>query len=52
MITSSRAIAIDYGRSFTDTFTKHIFKLTGDDFNTLGYAHLNAKKKKRNRRQS
>ncbi|WP_336958775.1 type IX secretion system sortase PorU [Chryseobacterium contaminans] len=44
MITSSRAIAIDYGRSFTDTFTKNIFKLTNDDFNTLGYAHLNAKK--------
>lgn len=44
MITSSRAIAIDYGRNFTDTFTKNIFKLTNDDFNTLGYAHLNAKK--------
>lgn len=44
MITSSRAISIDYGRSFTDTFTKNIFQLTNDDFNTLGYAHLNAKK--------
>lgn len=44
MITSSRAIDIGYGRSFTGTFTKNIFKLTNDDFNTLGYAHLNAKK--------
>ncbi|AZA90370.1 Uncharacterised protein [Chryseobacterium nakagawai] len=46
MITSSRAIGIDYGRDFTDIFTRNIFKLTNDDFNTLGYAHLNAKKEK------
>lgn len=46
MITSSRAIDIGYGRTFTDIFTRHIFKLTNDDFNTLGNAHLNAKKEK------
>lgn len=46
MVTSSRAIDIGYGRTFTDIFTRHIFKLTNDDFNTLGYAHLNAKKEK------
>ncbi len=46
MITSSRAIDIGYGRTFTDIFTKNIFKLTNDDFNTLGYANLNAKKEK------
>ncbi|KPE52990.1 type IX secretion system sortase PorU [Chryseobacterium indologenes] len=46
MITSSRAIGVDYGRSFTDFYTKNIFKLTGDNFETLGYAHLTAKKQK------
>jgi len=46
MITSSRAIGVDYGRSFTDYYTKNIFKLTNDDFETLGYAHLTAKKQK------
>ncbi|REC49372.1 type IX secretion system sortase PorU [Chryseobacterium pennipullorum] len=46
MITSSRAIGVDYGRDFTDIFTKNIFKLTSDDFESLGYAHLNAKKQK------
>ncbi|CEJ71521.1 hypothetical protein BN1195_03870 [Chryseobacterium oranimense G311] len=46
MITSSRAIGVDYGRNFTDLYTKNIFKLTADDFETLGYAHLNAKKQK------
>ncbi|SHM03026.1 Peptidase family C25 [Chryseobacterium carnipullorum] len=46
MITSSRAIGVDYGRLFTDTYTKNIFKLVNDDFETLGYAHLNAKKQK------
>ncbi len=44
MITSSRAIDVFYGVTFTDTFTRNIFKLTSDDFDTLGYAHLNAKK--------
>lgn len=46
MITSSRAIGVDYGRNFTDLYTKNIFKLVNDDFETLGYAHLNAKKQK------
>ncbi len=46
MITSSRAIGVDYGRSFTDYYTKNIFKLTNDDFTSLGYAHLTAKKEK------
>lgn len=44
MITSSRAIGIDYGISFTDIYTKEIFKLVSDDFATLGNAQLNAKK--------
>lgn len=46
MITSSRAIGVDYGRDFTDVFTRNIFKLTSDDFNTLGYSFLNARKEK------
>ncbi|WP_456298824.1 type IX secretion system sortase PorU [Chryseobacterium fluminis] len=46
MITSSRAVGIGYGIDFTNLYTKEIFKLTGDDFNTLGNAHLNAKKLK------
>ncbi|GAA5084949.1 type IX secretion system sortase PorU [Chryseobacterium ginsengisoli] len=44
MITSSRAIDVIYGINFTNLFTQNIFKLTSDDFDTLGYAHLNAKK--------
>ncbi len=44
MITSSRAIDVSYGVTFTNTFTQNMFKLTSDDFDTLGYAHLNAKK--------
>jgi hypothetical protein len=44
MITSSRAIDVYYGVTFTNTYTQNIFKLTSDDFDTLGYAHLNAKK--------
>lgn len=44
MITSSRAIGVDYGRTFTDSYIKNIFKLTNDDFSSLGYSHLNAKK--------
>ena len=46
MITSSRAIDVGYGVDFTNIYTRNIFKLTGDDFNTLGYAHLNAKKQR------
>lgn len=46
MITSSRAIAVGYGIDFTNLYTQNIFKLTSDDFDTLGYAHLNAKKQK------
>ncbi|MBV8325710.1 type IX secretion system sortase PorU [Chryseobacterium sp.] len=46
MITSSRAIGVIYGRQFTDTYTKNIFKLTNDDFATLGNAHLTAKKER------
>ncbi|WP_295201269.1 type IX secretion system sortase PorU [uncultured Chryseobacterium sp.] len=46
MITSSRAIAVGYGIDFTNLYTQNIFKLTNDDFDTLGYAHLNAKKQR------
>lgn len=46
MITSSRAIDVGYGIDFTNLYTQNIFKLTSDDFDTLGYAHLNAKKQK------
>jgi hypothetical protein len=46
MITSSRAIDVGYGIDFTNLYTQSIFKLTSDDFDTLGYAHLNAKKQK------
>ncbi|WP_034761316.1 type IX secretion system sortase PorU [Chryseobacterium gregarium] len=46
MITSSRAIDVGYGVDFTNTYTRNIFKLTSDDFESLGYAHLNAKKEK------
>lgn len=44
MITSSRALSVSYGRNFTDIFTKHIFNLQDNDFNTLGEAHLKAKR--------
>ena len=44
MITSSRAVAVSYGEVFTNIYTKEMFKLTNDDFNTIGNAHLNAKK--------
>ncbi|MCX8523986.1 type IX secretion system sortase PorU [Chryseobacterium formosus] len=44
MITSSRAVNVDYGEQFTDFFTKEMFKMVGDDFQTTGNAHLNAKK--------
>ncbi|MFC4687442.1 type IX secretion system sortase PorU [Epilithonimonas pallida] len=44
MITSSRAISVDYGRKFTLLFTDNLFKLYNDDFISLGAAHLLAKK--------
>jgi len=45
MVTSSRAITVDYGRKFTPLFTKNLFGLTpGYDFLTIGDAHLNARK--------
>jgi len=44
MITSSRAITVDYGRKFTPIFTSNLFNLQSDDFLTLGNAHLNARK--------
>ena len=44
MITSSRAITVDYGRKFTLLFTDNLFKLYSDDFMPLGDAHLLAKK--------
>ncbi|MBW8361376.1 MAG: type IX secretion system sortase PorU [Kaistella sp.] len=43
MITSSRAIEVNYGISYTDQFTKTLFELTNDDFETLGNANLEAK---------
>lgn len=46
MITSSRAVSVSYGELFTDLYTKEMFRMTGDDFNTIGNAHLNAKKLK------
>jgi len=45
MITSSRAISVDYGRKFTPIFTKNLFTLnSANDFNTIGDAHLAARK--------
>ena len=44
MITSSRAVDVGYGVSFTAEFTKTIFKLFNDDFLPIGDAHLQAKK--------
>ena len=43
MITSSRAIGVDYGRDFTAIFTRQIFNLTNDEFQNLGDAFLQAK---------
>ncbi|GGG53665.1 type IX secretion system sortase PorU [Epilithonimonas arachidiradicis] len=43
MITSSRAISVDYGRKFTPLFTDKLFALTGDSFSSLGDAYLAAK---------
>lgn len=48
MITSSRAVGVGYGIDFTDLFTKEMFRLTSDDFITIGNAHLIAKKLKPN----
>ena len=46
MITSSRAISVDYGRKLTPLFTGSLFKLdpVTKDFAPLGDAHLAAKK--------
>ncbi|OBW42779.1 hypothetical protein AB670_00863 [Chryseobacterium sp. MOF25P] len=46
MITSSRAVSVVYGEKFTDLYIREMFKLTNDDFNTIGNAHLNARKQK------
>jgi len=43
MITSSRAISVDYGRKFTPLFTNKLFELVNDDFVRLGDAYLSAK---------
>ncbi len=43
MVTSSRAIGVPYGRTFTGLFTNWIFKLQNNDFYRLGDAHLSAK---------
>lgn len=44
MITSNRALSVLYGRTFTDTFIKNLFKLTPNgDFYSLGEAFLKAK---------
>ncbi|WP_312823415.1 type IX secretion system sortase PorU [Epilithonimonas sp.] len=44
MITSSRAIYVNYGRQFTPIFTKNLFSLSSDEFTSLGNAHLNARR--------
>ena len=46
LITSSRAITVNYGKKFTSIFIKKLFELnpTTDDFSTIGDAHLAAKK--------
>ena len=46
MITSSRAVGVGYGIDFTNLYTREMFKLTNDDFISIGDAHLNAKKLK------
>ncbi|WP_417429646.1 type IX secretion system sortase PorU [Halpernia sp.] len=43
MITSSRAIGIDYGIDFTTILIDELFKLENDDFKSLGDAYLNAR---------
>ena len=44
MITSSRAISVDYGRKFAPIFTEKMFSLDSDDFKSIGDAHLAARK--------
>jgi hypothetical protein len=46
MITSSRAISVDYGKRFTAIFIDKLFELNSatDDFSAIGDAHLTAKK--------
>ncbi|NMR34479.1 type IX secretion system sortase PorU [Chryseobacterium aquaticum] len=44
MITSSRAVGVQYGVDFTDRYSKEIFRMVNDDFIPLGDSHLNAKK--------
>ena len=43
MITSSRAIGVGYGQDFTTLFTKHLFHLEYDEFESLGDALLKSK---------
>lgn len=43
MITSSRAIYVDFGERFTDLLTKRVFALNNDQFDALGDALLKAK---------
>jgi hypothetical protein len=42
LITSSRAVGVDYGLNFTKTFIDQIFQLQNDDFRSLGTAFLAA----------
>lgn len=44
MITSSRAVSVNYGERFTAAYTQNIFKMINDDFPTLGNAYLDARK--------
>ncbi|SFI07508.1 type IX secretion system sortase PorU [Halpernia frigidisoli] len=44
MITSSRAVGVDYGINFTRTFVDQVFKLDNDDFRSLGTAFLEAER--------
>jgi hypothetical protein len=44
MITSSRAISVDYGRKFAPIFTEKMFVLDSDDFNSIGDSHLAARR--------
>jgi len=44
MITSSRAISVDYGRKFAPIFTEKMFVLNSDDFSSIGDAHLAARR--------
>lgn len=44
IITSSRALRVSYGTSFTDDFIKKLFELnTDNDFKTLGNSYLEAR---------